>query len=716
VRHNDRANEKTKFDVAEDFPATPACFLLIVGAAVAAYHNSFWGPLVFDDIPAIIENFSIRHLWSLRVLTPPQTAGTVGRPIVNLAMAINYALGGVRPVGYHIANLCLHVLVALTLFGILQRTLQLPSLKGLFGEKSRLVALSITLLWTVHPLLTQSVTYIMQRTELIVGAFYLLTFYCFIRSIHSARKAFWYRCAVFSSLLGMLSKEVMATAPVMILLFDRAFVSGSFRKAWTQRRQLYLGLAATWILLGLLALGNRDRNDTVGFGHGVAWWQYAFTQCEAIVGYLGLALWPRKLIFDYGTEVVSSFSVVWPQALVLLALLSATVVQTLRRPKLGFLGCWFFGILAPSSSIIPLTTQTVAEQRMYLPLIAVVALLTIGLLLKVPKKAGLVALALLVPVLGLRTVQRNKDYKSAFTLWSDTVNKRPHNARAYNELGNIVDAMGKTSEALSYYDKALKLNPNYAKAYHNKGETFLKNGQVNEAIEQFDIALHIKPDYFKALKGMGDALIQAGRSHDAILAYEKALQLNPDDIAAADNLGMALLGSGRVGEAIDRFESVLRVDPEDGEAHGNLGAALLQKGEVSPALTHFEVAIRQLPDSAQVHYNYAKALKQAGRVPEAVDEYRKVVQLKPDHAVAYYNMGNAYAQIGQLDQAIFAYEAAVKIKPDYAEAHNNYGSILRRQSRIKEAQEQYLLALKYRPDYLQAQNNLAALLKSSGGQ
>jgi len=570
-------------------------------------------------------------------------------------------------------------------------------LNGLFENKARLVALSITLLWTVHPLLTESVTSVIQRSELIVGLFYLLVFYGVLRSLHSTNKAFWYRCAVLASLLGMASKELMATAPVMLLLFDRAFIAGSFRKAWTERRPLYLGLGATWVLLGLLIVSSRDRNDTVGFGHGVPWWKYSFTQCEAIVRYLALAFWPKNLVFDYGTEVVDSFTKIWPQALVLLVLLATTALETKRRPQLGFAGCWFFGILAPSSSIVPLTTQTMAEHRMYLPLISVIAIVTIGLFLKAKQTRGLLALAVFVPVLGWRTVQRNNDYRSAQSIWSDTVRKRPGNARAYNQLGNLVDAQGKSQEALSYYDKALQLKPDYAKAYQNT-------------------ALLLIPDYAKALKGKGDALMRAGQSEQAISLYQRALKSNPDDLAAAHNLGSALLNSGRVAESIDRLESVLRVDPKDGEAHSNLGSALLQKGEVPLALSHFELAITLLPDSAKVHYNYAIALRQAGRLPDAIDEYQKVIQLKPDHVVARYNMGNAYAQTGQLEQAVLAYEQALKYKPDYAEAHNNYGSILRRLGRLNEAEEQYNLALKDRPDYPQAQKNLAALRKSSGGQ
>ena len=197
--------------------------MLIILAACAAYHNSFSGPFVFDDIPAIVDNPSIRHLWPItRVMRPPLlSAGANGRPLVNLSLAVNYALGGTSVTGYHIVNLLLHVVVALTLFSLVLRTLQLPSLKE---GKARPMALSIALLWAVHPLLTESVTAVIQRNELIAGLFYLLTLYGVVRSRDSVRKAFWYGWAIVACLLGMASKEVMATAPIMVWLYDRAFI------------------------------------------------------------------------------------------------------------------------------------------------------------------------------------------------------------------------------------------------------------------------------------------------------------------------------------------------------------------------------------------------------------------------------------------------------------------------------------------------------------
>jgi len=690
------------------------CLLLIVLATFAAYHNSFSGPFLFDDIPGIVENPSIRHLWPItRVMIPPlNSAGAEGRPIVNLSLAVNYALGGTRVAGYHVVNLLIHVAVALVLFGLLLRTLRLPSLKGRFEGTAQPIALATTLLWTVHPLLTESVTSTIQRGELIVGFFYLLTLYGVVRSFDSGRKALWYGCAIAACLLGMASKEVMATAPVMVLLYDRAFLSGSLKTSFAQRRPLYLGLSATWVPLGFLIVHASDRNGTVGFGHGVAWWAYALTQCQAIVRYLGLVVWPQALVFDYGTDVVETFTTVWPQASILLVLLGATAYATVRQPKLGFAGCWFFGILAPSSSFIPLTTQTMAEHRMYLPSIAVVVLAVVGLFAKANKNAALAVVAVVASLLGWGTVRRNEVYKNAISLWGDAIAKCPENVRAYNHLGNALDSAGRTSEAIASYDKALQLRPGHAMAYYNKAESLLKMGQASAAVELFDRALRINPGYFKALRGKGDALVQVGRGDAAIPLYQEALKLQPDDSEAARSLGIALLAAGRVSEAIDQFEAVLRVDPRDARAHNNLGYAYSKVGRMEMGIEHFAAVVRLEPDSAEAHCNHAVALARAGRLTDAIGEYRQGIALKPDDAVAYYSLANTYARTGDLLQAVAAYQTALRYRPEYPEVHNNLATVLRRLGRVEEARAHYGLALHYRPDYPQAQRNLAALVAS----
>ena len=210
------------------------CALIITFGVLLAYANSLNGPFVFDDTKGIVNNETIRSLWPLsKVLNPPMLAtGAGGRPIVNLSLAINYAIGGLDVRGYHIANMLIHALAALVLFGLIRRTLLLSSLRQKFGAASQWLAISVALLWALHPLLTESVTGIIQRTESLGGLFYLLTLYAFVRSTEGGESRRWQIVCVGSSLIGMATKEIMATVPVIALLYDRTFIAGTFKAAW----------------------------------------------------------------------------------------------------------------------------------------------------------------------------------------------------------------------------------------------------------------------------------------------------------------------------------------------------------------------------------------------------------------------------------------------------------------------------------------------------
>ena len=243
---------------------------------------------------------------------------------MNFSLAVNYALGGYDVWGYHALNLAIHILAGLTLYGIVRRTLLSPLLRERFGASAVRLALAVAVLWTVHPLQTEAVTYISERCESLMGLFYLLTLYCFIRGTDAPRSSWWFVLSVAACLLGMASKEVMVTAPVMVLLYDRTFVSGSFREAWTRHRWLYLGLAGTWVLLGWLMVGLHYRG--AGYGLGIPWWAYALVECRAVVQYLWLALWPHPLVFDYGEFVaIRHMGEVAPYAVMLAVLVAGCV-------------------------------------------------------------------------------------------------------------------------------------------------------------------------------------------------------------------------------------------------------------------------------------------------------------------------------------------------------------------------------------------------------
>jgi len=359
-----------------------------------------------------------------------------------------------------------------------------------FGLEAVPLAGAIATLWALHPLQTQVVTYLSQRTESLMALCYLLTLYCFIRGAE-ARPRVWYPLAVLACLLGVLCKEVIATAPLIVLLYDRTFVAGSFVGAWRQRWRFYTVLAATWIPLAFLLMGVRDRG--VGYGLGVSWFFYALTECKAVLIYLSLSIWPQMLIFDRGVMLVDSIGAALPFVVGLVVILGATGWALWARPVLGFVGAWFFVILAPTSSVVPVIQQPIAENRPYLPLAAVITLVVIGLHTLLPRRIAWVICAALAALCALATVRRNRDFVSEISIWSDTVAKAPGNARAHYNLGVALDSVGRTPEAMVHYRNALVVEPNYVQAQNNLGnalvDPFVPRGRaVVQYVGTFDFA------------------------------------------------------------------------------------------------------------------------------------------------------------------------------------------------------------------------------------
>lgn len=660
---------------------------ILVAAALAAYHNSFTVPFIFDDRPSIVENSTIRHLWPVTdALSPPRGEGLTvsGRPVLNLSLAANYALSGDVVWSYHALNLAIHLLAGLALFGIVRRTLvglgrvtvaTMASDRRVKDDALHLLALATATLWTVHPLQTESVTYVVQRAESLMGLFYLLTLYCFIRSADchllndkpgKRRAATWQAISVVFCLLGMATKEVMVSAPLMVFLYDRTLVSGSFAEAWRRHRRLYLGLAATWLLLGYLVISTGGRGETAGFGTEVPWWAYVLTQCRAIVHYLWLSVWPHPLILDYGTKVVRDTAIVAPQALLLALLAAATVIALWRRPVLGFLGTWFFAILAPSSSIVPVATQTMAEHRMYLPLAAVVVLAAAGIN-RLAGSRGLLLLLGLAAGFGWLTERRNHAYRSEIAIWSEPA-AQPGSARARCSLGVALVNAGRLTEAAAQFAEALRLDPQDAEAHAGLGGILAQNGNLAEAVAHDEAALRIDPGLAVAHNNLGNALLGMGRVAEAIVECTRAVQLNPREARAHYNLGYALLKSGRTEEAIAGFQEALRLKLDTADLHYNLGNALVQAGRITEAITQYEAAVRRAPDLTQAHGNLANALSQAGRLAEAVAQYEQALRLKSDDADVHFNLGMALRKLGRSSEARREFEAVLRLRPNDMEA------------------------------------------------
>lgn len=670
-----------------------------MAAGLAAYHNSLAGPFVFDDIPAIVENPSIRQLWPLGDVLAPGTHGgvtTAGRPIVNLSLALNHALSGSAVWSYHVVNLAIHLLAGLALFGWVRRTLLTPLLRARFGADALPLAVCIAALWTLHPLQTESVTYIVQRAESLVGLFYLLTLYCFARGAEPGASWRWFAGAVACCALGMATKEVMVSAPLVVLLYDRTFLGGNFRSAWAERRRWYLALAATWILLILLVAGTAGRGGTAGFGTAISSWTYALTQSRAITAYLGLSLWPQPLVFDYGLATVRDLTAVLPQALLVVALLGAATVLVWRRPAAGFVGVWFFALLAPSSSFVPVVTQTMAEHRMYLALASVLVGVVLGVYALVGRRclwgAGAIAVAF-----GAATAMRNEDYRSDLAIWADTAAKFPGNARGHNNLGQALFRADRIQDSVTSYTEALRLQPNYPETHYNLGVSLAKLGSLPAAIGHYESALRLQPDYPAAHNNFANTLMKVGRESEALRHYEEALRLDPLFAEAHGNLGNALLQTGRAAEAMPRFQRALELSPASAEAHYNLGNAHAAMNRMPEALEQYREALRLRPDYADAQVNAGNALLQLGRLKEAIADYEKAVALNPQHADARFNLASALLESERWAEALPHLERAVQLRPEWAEAHRALGFALVKVGRGAEAVPHYERCLRAAP-------------------
>lgn len=619
-------------------------------AAALAYANSISTPFVFDDLPAIRDNPTIRHLAD--GLFPPAASGlpVSGRPLVNFSFALNFAISGTEVWSYHATNLAIHLLAALTLFGLVRRTLLSPPLRARFGAAARLLAWFVALLWLVHPLATEAVTYTVERTESLMALCFLLTLYAFARSAEPGATRIWSAIAVGACALGMASKEVMVSAPLLVLLYDRTFVTGTFRQAWRRRAPFYAALAATWLILGYLVLATAGRGGTAGFATKISVVSYALTQFVAIVRYLALALWPQSLVFDYGTSVASDFTAIVPCAVFVIALIVATVVALRRAPALGFLGAAFFTVLAPSSSLVPIATQTMAEHRMYLPLAAVVVLVVLGGYRWLATRSYFV-FGVTAAVLAFLTVQRNSDYRSTDAIWRDTVAKRPQNARAHCSLADALFIADRVDEALPRYAEAIRLRPDYAEAHLNLGSALLARGRAAEALPELEAALRLEPTWAKIHHNLGNALLRLGRAPEALAHYAAAARLRPDDVTTLCDWANALLRTGDTTGAIARYEEALRREPTFAMAHNNLGNVLAQTGRLPEAIAHYEIALRIQPDYAEGHNNLAGALARSARFPEAIQHFETALRLRPDYPSAHENLGKVYLALGDKSAA-----------------------------------------------------------------
>ncbi|MEM7167159.1 MAG: tetratricopeptide repeat protein [Planctomycetota bacterium] len=594
----------------EQKPLVAALLLCLAGMVV--YANSLDCGFVFDDERTILQNRQLDSFFNMAHLK-------ARRPVVRLSLAFNHAFGGVdglEPRGYHLLNVVVHLAAGLVLFDLMRRTLRrIKAWEGVAGR----VAFVATLWWLLHPLQTESVTYVIQRAESMMGLFYFATMYCVVRGIETGKKALWHGLAIASCLAGMACKAVLLTAPLIVLIFDRLFLARSFDEIARKRKGLYIGLAATMgmllvtgVLVGVLGL-TKGTISTVGFGFakgpdGMSPAAYLGTQPAAIARYLQLAVWPVGQCVDYSWKV-SEVPVVLP-GIFILALLGATIWGLIKAPRLGFLGLFFFVVLSPTSSFVPIR-DLIFEHRMYVPLAAVTLLLALAgaaaLRRWVPaSSAPAIATAVVFATsagLGWQTIERNKVYMTPLTFWQAVLDHNPDNGRAND---NMAVHLGKDeerrAEAWPYLYRALELTPksinlklrvahlhmeegDFAKArpYVEEALTFFKNGGDRIAVNYF------RPSKAKANYLYGAAIAAEQKPKQALHYLDEALRIDPRLVDARINRARCYGMLGRYADAEMELLKVLdRAETDDQrlDTHQDLQTTYFQLKEYAKAEYH----------------------------------------------------------------------------------------------------------------------------------
>lgn len=608
-----------------DLPDLPSKFetpllVLLAIAVIFIYSETLSGPFIFDDRNNIRENPHMR----ISQITLSSLAAAVfdspshHRPVANISFALNYYVHGYNVVGFHAVNIIIHIITGILLYFFVRTTFRTPALRSRYAGY-KWISFFAAAIWLVHPLQTQSVSYIVQRMNSLAAMFYILSFLCYAQlRVNPRKRPKWGLLSgcILSGMLALGTKENAASLPFFLLLYEWYFFRNLSLKWLKDHLALLAGLLVLLTAVALIFLGPKPLDEI--------WADYAFrhftpvqrllTEMRVVIFYIGLFFWPQPSRLNLDHDFALSYSLTDPistlfSMLAIAVLLAAATGMAKNQRLISFGILWFLGNLVIESSIFAL--EIIFEHRMYLPAM-MCSLIVVLLLYRWLKPIWLKTpiLCILAIVAALWTYERNEVWRDRVSIWEDCVKKSPHKARPYNNLGAALADEGRYDRAIEQYHKALQINPNYPNAYANLGFALAKQGKVEESITQFLKALELKPRDHETLSNLGVALLLQSRYAEAVEYLSEAVALNPHFAKAQNNLGVALNRQGRTQEAIDHYLIALQLDPDYAEAYNNLGVALANQGKFEEAIQQFSAALKIYPGYENARQNLEKSLKE----------------------------------------------------------------------------------------------------------
>jgi len=698
------------------------CLLLAMGALLVFWTVSRNDFVNYDDSDYVTANPHVQSGLKWENVRWAFTTGHASNwhPLTWLSHMLDCQLFGHRASAHHLVNLGFHIANTVLLFMILRR------MSGAHWRSAFVAAL-----FALHPLHVESVAWISERKDVLSTFFLLLTVAAYARyveqsTVHGPRSAaekapvprsksqipnpelhvprltldvsrftshgspsglHWYLVALTCFALGLMSKPMLVTVPLLLLLldywpFDRFQVSPQDSK-----RKIFLPLIAEKLPFLALSLASSVVTFLVQRKGGSVSTSLSLSERldNAVVSY---SRYMEKMCWPHNLSVLYPHPGHWPTwqvvaaAILLIGISSAVVWLAGSRPYLAVGWLWFLGALVPVIGLVQVGIQSMADRYSYVPIVGLFIIIAWGipdLLPQRPWRESLLAVgaALALVACSTFTVRQVQFWRTSETLFRRAVQVTSKNYLAYNNLGFYLAGHGRIDEAMEDYRRALEINPLYEDSLNNLGYALASRKRFAEAIPLYEAALCVRPNHVEVHNNLGNALCDLGRIPEAIEHYNLVLKLKPDHADAHNNLGIVLAMQGRLDEALEHFRAAIGFKPNYASARSNLGNGLAAQRKFDEAIVEYRESLRLNPDDAQAHNNLGNVLAEQGKLDEAVQQYSEAIRLNADNPEAQFNLGIAFARQGKIPDAIAHYKEALRLKPDYSDARKQLNNLQR---------------------------------------
>lgn len=654
---------------------------LIAIVTAIAYQPAWHGGFIWDDDAYVTHNplltapDGLRRIW-FSLDSPSQYF-----PLVYTTFRFERALWGLNTTGYHLVNITLHIVNALLVWRVLVR-LAVPG------------AMLAAAIFALHPVHVESVAWITERKNVLMGVFFLLTLICWVNFLEPAARDRWrqYVFALICYALALFSKTNACTIPAALLLI-----------CWLKHERISLrrlGEVSPFVLLGI-AMGavtiwwERFHQGTRGAFFELGALERLLVASRAIWFYLGKLFWPAKLTFIYPRWEISAADpggYVW-----IAALLAAAVIIYLLRGRFGrgpeVATVFYIATLSPLLGLIMLYTfryTFVADHYQYLASIGPIALGSAALW-RVERLRWFAATAVTI-LLAVLTWNQARMYSNIEALWRTTIARSPQSWMAYNNLGIELARQGRHVDAIGAYRETVALQRDYPEGHYNLCISLLATGDVTGAIDEGRTAIRLSRNNAEAHVALGNAFATAGRREEARAEYERAVTLRPADLDAQYNLGLLLFQMQRAQDAVPHFEQVL-AQRDDLKARVGLANALLALHRTDQAIAQFSAALQAAPDDLVAQCNLAWAL--ATSTDARLRDGRRALQLAEQANAATHgtdpvvlrSLAAAHAELGQFELA--SHVAADALQRATQSGNESLQEALRREISVYETRSAY---------------------------